>query len=202
MHARSHGTRHKRLFIGPDSEQHFDYCPILVFYYGYSGVTISVNVGTIDPGASVSAWLMTAVGPGTTTASQIATTSFIAPTVANFTSAPPATAIFSGLTLSPGTYYLVLSSTSASPAWATCGFFVDDTGVTFRGAQLAFGGLNSGFPPAPGFSATGRVFGMQVTGTASQQVPALGTGSLVLLTILLMVLGWRRLSISHGHASL
>jgi hypothetical protein len=164
---------------------------------GYSNLAVSVNVGTTDPGASVSAWLTTAVGPGTTIASQVATTSFVAPTVVDFTSPPPATTVFSGLTLGPGTYYLVLSSASVRPGWAMCGAVANDNGVTFNGAQLAFGGLNSGFPPASGFSATGRIFGVQVTGTPSAQVPALGTVPLVLLTLLLMIFGWKGLSMSH-----
>jgi hypothetical protein len=163
----------------------------------YGNVGVSVNVGTTDPGGSVSAWLMTAIGSGTTTASQIAATTFTPPTVANFLTAPPATALFSGLTLAPGTYYLVLSTTSGAGAWAMCASTATDTGVTFNGARLAFGGLNSGFPPASGFSPTGRVFGMQVTGTVSTAVPALGTVPLVLLTMLLMILGWRFLSVSQ-----
>jgi hypothetical protein len=52
------------------------------------------------------AYLMTAIGPGTTVASQAATAPFFVPgTLVTPTSAD----LFSGLSLGPGTYYLLLT---------------------------------------------------------------------------------------------
>jgi hypothetical protein len=76
----------------------------------YADVTITAE---IDPGTgsgtSGTAYLMTQVGPGTTVAEQIATASFSA-TGAEFT--PVLNTLFTGLTLGPGNYYLVLTSPS------------------------------------------------------------------------------------------
>jgi hypothetical protein len=74
----------------------------------YDNVTITAE---IDPGKgsglSGTAYLMTQIGPGTTVADQIATAAFTA-----FGSAFTAqlNTLFTGLTLGPGDYFLVLSS--------------------------------------------------------------------------------------------
>jgi hypothetical protein len=151
---------------------------------GFTGVTISVNIGTTDASnASGTAWLMTQIGPGTTNSQQVATTSFVAPTVANFFSSPPLTTLFTGLSLPPGTYYLVLTSPSSSVAWQLGGSVTPGIGVTFQGAQSAFSGVNSSFPPASGFSANARTFGLQVTGApATSPVTPVPSSLLLVLT--------------------
>ena len=66
------------------------------------------GIGTVTQGT---AWLMKQVGPGTTSANQIAEAIFTTPssTINNqdLTTAPYTT-LFGGLNLPPGTYYLVL----------------------------------------------------------------------------------------------
>jgi hypothetical protein len=69
----------------------------------YTDVMISALL-TNGP-AEGTAYLMTHIGPGTTTASEIAEDSFV------FPNAPQVESLFTGLTLGPGTYYLVLGST-------------------------------------------------------------------------------------------
>jgi len=150
---------------------------------GFTGVTISVNIGSTDANnASGTAWLMTQIGPGTTTSQQVATTNFVAPTVVNFFTSPPLTTLFTGLSLPPGTYYLVLTSPSGSVAWQLGGSATPGIGVTFQGTQSAFGGVNSSFPPASSFSANARTFGLQVTGAPaiSSVTPAPSSLSLLL----------------------
>jgi len=154
-----------------------------------TNVSISVNVGGFNPGVTVTAWLMTAIGPGTTTTSQVATTTFTAPTVVNFTSAPPATTLFSGLNLNPGTYYVVLNST-AGGFWEFCGTTAA-TGVTYGGAQFAAGGINALFPPASTFISNARAFDMQIVGTPAAPVPALSGWALLALAIGLAFVGFR-----------
>lgn len=131
---------------------------------GFTAVTIVVNVGTLNASTpNVSAYLMTHIGPGTTTAQQVAATTFVAPTVVNFFNPPPATTVFTGLSLPPGTYYLVLSSTSGSAAWEqNSGAVITGTGVTFAGDHSA---VPASFPPASSFSANAQIFAVQVTGT-------------------------------------
>ncbi len=97
------------------------------------------------------AWLSIAIGPGATIADQIAETAFIAPPPGNGnnlnldTPAP----IFTGLTLSPGTYYLVISG------GVNNGPFVNSS-YTLLGDFL-----NVGIHTDPGFSVgpQGIVFG-------------------------------------------
>jgi hypothetical protein len=78
-----------------------------------TNTSIGAIVGYIDPGPG-EAWLTNAVGPGTTPANVIDSTTFTAPVLTgaqsnNFNIAPM-TSLFSGLTLNPGTYYLILGS--------------------------------------------------------------------------------------------
>jgi hypothetical protein len=74
----------------------------------FSGVTIDASLGSVDPGfTSGTAYLMSAIGPGTTPASEVdAPVNFTVPVGSNFGSVP-LTVLFSGLNLGPGTYYLV-----------------------------------------------------------------------------------------------
>lgn len=60
------------------------------------------------------AYLMTMIGPGTTASSEVvAPVSFTAPVAVPFGPVPP-TVLFSGLMLTPGTYYLVLTAPFAN----------------------------------------------------------------------------------------
>ncbi|MGA2255528.1 MAG: hypothetical protein ABSG53_12765, partial [Thermoguttaceae bacterium] len=66
----------------------------------YSGVTITAEIDPgIGSGTSGTAYLMTQIGPGTTSAEQIATASFSA-TGSAFS--PALNTLFTGLTLGPG----------------------------------------------------------------------------------------------------
>lgn len=79
---------------------------------GYSGVDISIFGNGVTPTAAGTAYL-TAEGPGTTMANEFAVTAFSAPDA-------PASWIplFSGLTLGPGTYYVMIFADPGSQiAW-------------------------------------------------------------------------------------
>jgi hypothetical protein len=82
----------------------------------FSNVNISADIACFrgcTPTSGVEAWLMTQIGPGTTTLQQVATTSV------NFLPTFSFVNLFSGLTLGTGDYYLVLSSPSSVDAsWA------------------------------------------------------------------------------------
>lgn len=86
----------------------------------FSDVTIDALVGSVDPSVrSGTAYLMRAIGPGTTSASEVvAPVDFTAPVeqcegvCGGGSGFIPSTVLFSGLFLRPGTYYLVLSAPS------------------------------------------------------------------------------------------
>lgn len=135
----------------------------------YSNVSISFqsNFGPFTG----TAYLMTQIGPGTTAAHQVAVASY------SVTSASPTmTTVLSGLTLAAGSYYLVLTASSATPGgWDTPytagpAIIVTDTGVT-RGAEFIVndgnGSPNLSYFPASTFSPLNAAYDLEfeVTGT-------------------------------------
>jgi hypothetical protein len=82
----------------------------------YTGVTImaAVSSNNFGPNGAGTIWLTTKVGPGTTWLDVVASTEL---TGVPYAVEGPAvlTELFSGLTLGPDTYYLVLSSDGKSP---------------------------------------------------------------------------------------
>lgn len=77
----------------------------------YSNVSVKAELDGNGTAINGTAYLMTQVGPGTTTANQIASADF-AVTALPF--GPDLTTLFTGLTLGPGTYYLIIT---ASGGW-------------------------------------------------------------------------------------
>jgi hypothetical protein len=77
----------------------------------FGNVSIDALLGSTDATfRSGTAYLMRAIGPGTTSASEVvAPVNFTAPLSSGGVPVP-STVLFSGLTLPPGTYYLVLSA--------------------------------------------------------------------------------------------
>jgi hypothetical protein len=133
----------------------------------YSGVNVSFQ-SNFGPFAGT-AYLMTQIGPGTTSAQQIAVASYSATS-----STPALTSLFSGLTLGAGTYYLVLTSTSAggwdTPYTAGPAVVSLAPGVT-RGAQFIVND-GSGVPdlsyfPASSFSALTTFYDLEFEVTGS-----------------------------------
>lgn len=73
----------------------------------YSNLTISAELDGVGSTINGTAYLMAQVGPGATTANQIASDNFI---VSALPFGPDLTTLFTGLTLGPGTYYLVITA--------------------------------------------------------------------------------------------
>ena len=117
----------------------------------YTGVTVSASVDNTS-GVIAQAWLTTQIGPGATSAQQIATTT-VPPVSGNDT-------LFTGLSLGPGTYYLVLMFNSGMSIadWQiqdSASPIVTDAGVTI-GPSLV--GPFQSFPsygPSASFSSLG-----------------------------------------------
>lgn len=82
----------------------------------FTGVSVAVEVATTDTLAQHqgTAWLTDNIGPGTSNANVIASTNFTFPVIATPTTPAGLTNLFSGLSLGPGTYYLILIGDSVN----------------------------------------------------------------------------------------
>ena len=83
-----------------------------------TNATIAASLQSSDPAFRTgTAYLMNAIGPGTTAANQVVPpVSFTAPfDLATFDFPAPLTILFTGVTLGPGTYYLVLTAPFSGP---------------------------------------------------------------------------------------
>ena len=154
----------------------------------FSNVTIEALLGSVDASfRSGTAYLMSAIGPGTTSASEVAVpVDFTAP-LDSGGEPVPLTVLFSGLSLAPGTYYLVLSApfrdqTGGSPlVWAipTEPVYATAPSVTLG---VAFDAHTDPFLPASSFIFTDQpiynVTGVNVTTPEPSSLLLFGTGLL------------------------
>jgi hypothetical protein len=150
-----------------------------------------VNISAAIVG-SVTAYLTNAVGSGSNSGNVLAGPSVITP--GPLTNPVVFTPLFSGLTLGPGTYYLLLTpdvdftwAQAKAPVTFSLGAGVSDNGTVFAPAS----GFNSAFPPGSTFSsfatpANGTTFEYAVTA-----VPEPATASGVFLGIILIAFSVR-----------
>jgi len=137
----------------------------------FSNVTISAFVFSFDANhTAATAWLTTQTGAGSTPATLVAETSITLP--AGQAGKTPELQIFSGLTLPPGQYYLIVSTTDdygkegwlngdlPSPPVTAPGVTLNGPGHTTAGATV-----DSVYPPASNFAQPYTVgFAFDVTG--------------------------------------
>lgn len=162
----------------------------------YTNLTISAFLS--GPAAQTyNAYLTTAIGPGTTVASQVATLS------QNFPGFSPAsvTPIFTGLTLAPNTYYLtIFNPATTNGAWSSTNAPVV---VTAPGAANTFSGYfitNDQpllYPPAAGFANLNSQAQTLLYTVATLEIPEPSTLCLV-ISALLLCLVIRRRSAKHN----
>jgi len=164
----------------------------------WTNVSISASLTTFSSGTGT-VYLTNQSGAGTTVANQIGTTGFTFTPVATLTSAV-SVSLFSGLTLSPGTYYLTFATAepccnqglSVNPAmtYTTAG------GVSVGAPQTINSGLNALFPPASSGTLSPAPFGNRfftVTGDlASSAVPEPSTVVLISAGLLAIISRKRR----------
>jgi hypothetical protein len=126
-----------------------------------------------NPGSMDTAYLMTQIGPGTTSAEQLATSTFTAEQ--QFPTAPMT--LFSGLTLEPGSHYLVLSLPNIGVD-TSCVVGIFCKPVTAPEVTLISSGfgLSGAYGPAASFTMTPSLYiETLISGTA---VPEPGTLSI------------------------
>jgi hypothetical protein len=115
----------------------------------YSPVSIAAELNGNGSTITGTAYLMTRVGPGTTTANELAHSSF---SVTTSMWEPALTTLFTGLTLGPGTYYLVASASGGGWEITNQGA---TTPVTAPGVSMVENGAQSwvlnSYPPASQF---------------------------------------------------
>ncbi len=141
----------------------------------YTGVSITMplqdnSVGGPIGGTEGTIYLVNQIGAGATAANNVAAPVLVSGLAASFTTIP----VFSGLTLGPGNYYLVLIATnggsfqSMTPEGSSFPVVTLGGGVTALGSTSVSAGI-SPFPPATTWlplSSPGNIF-VDVTGTAS-----------------------------------
>jgi hypothetical protein len=147
----------------------------------YTGVTISANlIG--GAGKTATAYLMNQIGPGTTALNEVTAPFLISDSIAASTSIT----LFSGLTLSAGTYYLLIDGTNAPNPLGWPGTisptYTEDGGVS--GVQeLGVSGTEASFSPASTFSTTSTAVFFTVTGTPGATSTAPEPGTLAMLGV-------------------
>ncbi len=150
----------------------------------YSGVSIAASLYTTGAPASGNAYLTTKVGSGATAAQQVAAAPF---TVSN--TSPSLVTVLTGVTLSPGTYYLVLDLSAAGLVWQSnaTATITAASGVTANSDSS--GSLAASYPPAsPGLAPSGLIDRTySVTGTfLPPTVPALSPLGMLVTTLSLI----------------
>jgi hypothetical protein len=162
----------------------------------YSSVDILANIANTSSIATTTAtaYLMTQIGAGTTAADEV-----VGPVTASVTGNPglnAMTTIFSGLTLGPGTYYLVLDPNSTDFHWDLTipPVVATDSGVT-AGPSVATNTV-AGFPPASTFGSESFSFIYEVTGTAGTGTSTPEPSTAVMLIIgVAAIAAWRKRTI-------
>jgi hypothetical protein len=139
----------------------------------FTGVSIDAVLGSNFSGTTGTAYVTNQIGPSATVANEIASAPFAFPVggAADIN-------LFSGLTLTAGTYYLVLSTTG-NGFWEFTNNQTVTTapGVSFNSDYLSTS--NNAYPPASNFNPTNAGFLFSVTGTS---VPEPSTVTFLLLS--------------------
>ncbi len=141
----------------------------------YNDVSITTVLDATSGQSSGTAYLVTLIGPGATPASEVASSSF------SVTGSYTPTTLLTGLVLQPGTYYLVLASTSTvSPGWwGTLQPVVQpapgvvDVGWTVAGSDRSIGPVDYNYPPGSTFdgpfTANQSAFFIDITGSETPE---------------------------------
>jgi hypothetical protein len=166
-----------------------------------TNTSIGAIVGDYSSTGSGTAWLTNKVGTGTTAANVIDTATFTIPVITdsqiNNLNTAPMTGLFSGISLDPGTYYLVLGSANGNAWW---GGLTDPNNIKsdalittapgFTEELIGSSYLPGSFPPSADWLVGLSIqhFAFSVEGTAVPLPPTVW----LLGSSLLGLAGWRR----------
>jgi hypothetical protein len=171
----------------------------------FSNVIIDASLVSSDSGfRGGMAYLMNAIGPGTTPASEVvAPASFTAPVSTDTSVDVPLTVLFTGLNLGPGTYYLVLAAPHADVFPSPLGWQDANTPVVTSAAAasigfsfIALGPSVAPFAPASQFNISTSATMFDVSGVLVPEPSSLtlfGIGTLAAAAVLV-----RRRTKAHG----
>jgi hypothetical protein len=144
----------------------------------YTNVTIRASLVSLSAGINGNAFLTNQVGAGTTVANELANTSFFFAQVPNLSTDVVFVSLFSGLSLGPGTYYVVFASSNpAADSAISLGTAVTYTtapGTTVGIPQFAAGASINAYAPASTFGNSGlgnRFFTVDGTPAGANAVP-------------------------------
>ena len=147
----------------------------------YTAVTITANFGASGAGT---AYLMNHLGPGTTAANQIASPFAFSSSGSNFT-------LFSGLTLGPGTYYLLVDESTTGWIGTSNPTYTTDAGVS-NISSFTNSGTIAGYSPATTYTTTAGALFFSVTGTPASATPEPATLGLLPAPLAGLVLAAKR----------
>jgi hypothetical protein len=156
----------------------------------YTDVSIAAMLSSSPRGSSGTAYLTTRIGPGTTTANEIAREDFLFPTQTGLVN------LFSNLTLPSNTYYLVLgNSAPTGGGWLdayTCNAsftmcvpptVIEGAGVTRNEDFLAPSGEIAAYTPASGFRQGGGIRGDPFLDYSVTSIPEPSSSTLVFVGV-------------------
>lgn len=113
----------------------------------FDNVSIQALIGSQNAGQVGEAQLMTAIGPGTTEVAELAHRGALNFPMFSSIQLPPAhTTVFSGLSLGPGDYFLVIRTDLQGPSGAL-GWFVGDEVTAAAGVNLVDNFVSYGSAP-------------------------------------------------------
>lgn len=132
------------------------------FTAGFNNLVIDASLVNDVAGEMGTAYLTNMIGPGTTAANVIASTSFEFAMVGNLSTELGWVSLFNGVDLGAGTYFLIFAAPFA-PSTATGGISLSpgvtyDTDANASVGQMLFSGganIDAGFAPASTFVASG-----------------------------------------------
>ncbi len=150
----------------------------------FNGVTIYASFFDSSQPASVNYYLVTSIGSGTSFAAD-----GIVEGSASIPANPASVKLGTVASLGPGTYYLVVDSSSAESSWdygyPSGGAITTASGVTFNGIYSARGGfVNGSYSPASSFFTVHDVYlplEFSVTASSTPEPATFATAALALL---------------------
>jgi hypothetical protein len=159
----------------------------------YSNVDISGDLGSGFTPAHFTAYLTDLIGPSATPANVLSTANFVVDDPCLSICVGVVTPIFTGLTLAPGTYWVVLADLQPAEQgpnggqWFSTGnpALTTDAGVTYLGTRHASGIDFAAFAPGSNFSSSSGDVLFSVTGTAVPEPATLSMGIAALAVSLL-----------------